>query len=87
MLIDRAQVVRALSGPPADGSLPPSLAFVDALQAMAQRGGPGFLLPASNGELLRWSLARGLRFVQVMTLMTRGLYQTPRGAYLPSILC
>ena len=49
-------------------------------------GGPGFLLPVSNGEVLRWALARGIRVVQVMTLMTLGLYNEPRGAYLPSIL-
>lgn len=48
--------------------------------------GPGFLLPVSNGDVLRWGLARGLRVVQVMTLMTLGLYHEPRGAYLPSIL-
>ena len=56
------------------------------IAAAAEFGGPGFLLPASNGELLRWSLARGLRVVQVMTLMALGLYQKPRAAYLPSIL-
>ncbi len=49
-------------------------------------GGPGFLLPVSNGEVFRWALAQGLRVVQVMTLMTLGLYNEPRGAYLPSIL-
>jgi GNAT superfamily N-acetyltransferase len=47
--------------------------------------GPGFLLPTRNAELLRWCLARGLRIVQPMTLMTRGVYQEPRGAFLPSI--
>jgi hypothetical protein len=56
------------------------------IAAAAEFGGPGLLLPASNGELFRWCLARGLRVVQVMTLMTLGLYQQPRGAYLPSIL-
>ena len=49
-------------------------------------GGPGFLLPTRNGELLRWCLANGLRIVQPNTLMTLGLYNEPRGAYLPSIL-
>ncbi len=47
---------------------------------------PGFLLPTRNGELLRWCLARGLRIAQPMTLMSRGLYNEPRGAFLPSIL-
>ena len=47
--------------------------------------GPGFLVPTRNGELLRWCLANGLRLVHQMTLMTVGLYNEPRGAYLPSI--
>jgi GNAT superfamily N-acetyltransferase len=47
--------------------------------------GPGFLVPTRNAELLRWCLARGLRIVQPMTLMSMGLYNDPRGAYLPSI--
>lgn len=50
-------------------------------------GGPGFLLPARNAELLRWSLDHGLRIVQVMTLMSVGLYHEPAGAWLPSIHC
>ncbi|MDM7920657.1 MAG: GNAT family N-acetyltransferase [Pyrinomonadaceae bacterium] len=48
--------------------------------------GPGFLLPTRNGELLRWCLEKGLRIVQPLTLMSRGMYQEPRGAFLPSIL-
>ena len=48
--------------------------------------GPGILVPARNGELLRWCLNRGLRMVQPMTLMTTGFYNEPAGAYLPSIL-
>jgi len=48
--------------------------------------GPGFLLPTRNGELLRWCLSNGLRIVQPLTLMSRGIYQEPRGAFLPSIL-
>jgi GNAT superfamily N-acetyltransferase len=47
--------------------------------------GPGFLVPTRNGELLRWCLANGLRLVFQLTLMTVGLYNEPRGAYLPSI--
>jgi GNAT superfamily N-acetyltransferase len=46
----------------------------------------GFLLPTRNGELLRWCLKNGLRIVEPMTLMSRGLYQEPRGKFLPSIL-
>jgi GNAT superfamily N-acetyltransferase len=48
-------------------------------------GGPGFLVPARNAGLLRWCLARGLRIVQPMTLMTFGWYQEPRGPYFPSV--
>lgn len=48
--------------------------------------GPGFLLPTRNAELLRWCLTHGLRVVQPMTLMSRGLYQKPVGAFLPSVL-
>ncbi len=48
--------------------------------------GPGFLLPTRNSEVLRWCLSNGLRVVAPMTLMAVGLYNEPRGAYLPSIL-
>ena len=48
--------------------------------------GPGFLLPTRNSELLRWCLGKGLRVVQPLTLMSKGLYNEPRGAFLPSIL-
>jgi predicted N-acetyltransferase YhbS len=48
--------------------------------------GPGFLLPSRNAELFGWCLEHGLRMIQTMTLMTIGLYNEPRGAYLPSIL-
>lgn len=47
--------------------------------------GPGILVPARNAELFRWCLGNGLRVVQMMTLMTVGLYNEPAGAYLPSI--
>jgi GNAT superfamily N-acetyltransferase len=47
---------------------------------------PGFLLPIRNGELFRWCLEHGLRVVQTNTLMSLGLYNTPMGAFLPSIL-
>jgi GNAT superfamily N-acetyltransferase len=49
-------------------------------------GGPGILLPSRNTEMLRWCLANGLRVTQPMTLMTTGLYNEPRGAWLPSVL-
>lgn len=48
--------------------------------------GPGFLLPTRNSELLRWSLGKGLRVVQPMTLMSLGLYNEPMGAFLPSVV-
>ena len=48
--------------------------------------GSGFLLPTRNSELLRWCLRHGLKIVQPLTLMSRGIYQEPRGAFLPSIL-
>lgn len=48
--------------------------------------GPGMLVPTRNAELLRWCLQKGLRVVQPLTLMSVGLYNEPRGAFLPSIL-
>lgn len=54
--------------------------------AAEQFAGPGFLLPTRNGELLRWCFENGLKVVQPLTLMNRGLYQEPRGSFLPSIL-
>lgn len=48
--------------------------------------GPGLLVPTRNADLLRWCLQEGLRVVQPMTLMSRGYYQEPQGAFLPSIL-
>jgi GNAT superfamily N-acetyltransferase len=57
-------------------------ALIGASEAFA---GPGFLLPTRNTELFRWCLNHGLRVVEPMTLMSLGLYQTPTGAFLPSI--
>lgn len=48
--------------------------------------GAGFLLPIRNSELFRWCLENGLRVVQPMTLMSKGLYNEPRGAFLPSVV-
>jgi GNAT superfamily N-acetyltransferase len=48
--------------------------------------GPGILVPSRNSALLRWCLAHGLRVTQPMTLMSKGLYNEPAGAWLPSIL-
>lgn len=47
--------------------------------------GPGIIVPTRNAELFRWCLQNGLRVVEPMTLMTSGLYNEPKGAYLPSI--
>ena len=59
------------------------------LQAMIANAkeflGPGILVPTRNSELFRWCLQNGLRVVEPMTLMTIGLYNEPKGAYLPSI--
>jgi Acetyltransferase (GNAT) family len=54
--------------------------------AAREFGGPGFLVPTRNGELMRWCLSNGLRLVYQMTLMSIGLYNEPAGAYLPSVL-
>jgi len=48
-------------------------------------GGPGILVPTRNAALFRWCLESGLRVVQPMTLMSMGLYNEPKGAWLPSI--
>jgi predicted N-acetyltransferase YhbS len=48
--------------------------------------GAGVLIPTRNGELFRWCLANGLRVTQPLTLMSRGLYNEPGGAFIPSIL-
>ena len=54
--------------------------------AASEFAGPGFLLPTRNAEILRWCLKHGLRVVQPMTLMSKGAYQQPRGAFLASVL-
>jgi len=56
------------------------------IAAATEFAGPGFLLPTRNGELFRWCLSNGLRIAQPMTLMSKGLYNEPAGAFLPSIL-
>jgi GNAT superfamily N-acetyltransferase len=60
---------------------------LEALIASADSfGGPGILVPSRNTCVLRWCLANGLRVTQPLTLMTTGLYNEPRGAWLPSVL-
>ena len=59
---------------------------LEALIASAESfAGAGILVPSRNNILLRWCLANGLRVVQLMTLMSTGLYNDPAGAWLPSI--
>lgn len=53
--------------------------------AADQFSGPGILVPTRDGALFRWCLEHRLRVVQVMTLMSTGLYNEPAGSYLPSI--
>ena len=54
--------------------------------AAANFSGAGFLLPSRNAEVMRWCLHNGLRVIQPMTLMSKGLYNDPAGAFLPSVL-
>ena len=54
--------------------------------AAKEFAGPGFLLPIRNGEVFRWCLEQGLRVTQPLTLMSKGSYDEPAGAFLPSIL-
>ncbi len=64
-----------------------SNADVEALIGATDRfAGPGFLVPLRNTALLRWCLEQGLALVQPMNLMGIGLYKTPSGAALPSVL-
>ena len=56
------------------------------IAAANEFSGPGMLLPTRNTELFRWCLEQGLRVVQPLTLMSIGLYNEPRGPFLPSIL-
>lgn len=45
-----------------------------------------FLLPSRNGDLFRRCLAKGLKVVKPMNLMSMGEYREPQGAFLPSVL-
>jgi hypothetical protein len=58
-------------------------ALIGAAEAFA---GPGLLVPTRNGELIRGCLDHGLRITQTLTLMSRGLYNEPAGAWLPSVI-
>lgn len=54
--------------------------------AVPRFAGPGILVPTANADLLGWCLSCGLRIVELLALMTIGLYNQPTGSYLPSIL-
>jgi len=56
------------------------------IMAAGELKGPGILVPTTNDDLFRWCLEHGLEVVHVMTLMSTGIYSTPRGAFLPSVL-
>lgn len=59
---------------------------IEALIGAAERvEAPGILVPLGDPELFRWCLAHGLRVFFVMNLMSIGIYQQPRGAYLASV--
>lgn len=55
------------------------------IAAASEFPGPGFLLPIRQSRLLRWCLDKGIRIVSPMTLMSYGLYNEPKGAFLPSV--
>jgi|OM-RGC.v1.006743535 class 3 adenylate cyclase len=56
------------------------------IAAAPEIAGPGLLLPTRNGEVFRWCLSQGLRVTQPMTLMSHGLYNVLKGAFLPTVL-
>jgi GNAT superfamily N-acetyltransferase len=55
------------------------------LQSAEMFLGLGILVPSRNTALMAWCLDSGMRLVQQSTLMTTGLYNEPRGSWLPSI--
>ncbi len=56
------------------------------ISAADEIGLAGMLLPMRNTEVFQWCLANGLRVTQPLTLMSIGLYNEPKGAFMPSIL-
>jgi predicted N-acetyltransferase YhbS len=57
------------------------------LGAGAANEGPiSFLMPIRCAELFRWALRQGFSIVKPMTLMTRGDYREPEGAWIPSVM-
>lgn len=45
-----------------------------------------FLVPIRRATLFRWCLGQGMQVVMPMTLMSRGFYSEPNGAFLPSVM-
>jgi GNAT superfamily N-acetyltransferase len=56
------------------------------ISAATEFAGCGPLIPSRNGDLLRWCYSKGLRLMQLNTLMSVGLYNKPRSPFIPSIL-
>jgi predicted N-acetyltransferase YhbS len=56
------------------------------ISAATEFAGCGPQIPSRNGELLRWCYSKGLRLMQLNTLMSVGLYNEPRLPFIPSIL-
>ena len=56
------------------------------ISAATEFAGCGPQIPSRNGELLRWCYSKGLRLMQLNTLMSVGLYNEPRFPFIPSIL-
>lgn len=62
-----------------------NLALQALIGAAREFAGPGFLVPTRNSALFRWCLEQGLRVIEPLNLMSLGLYNEPKGAFLPSI--
>jgi hypothetical protein len=58
------------------------IALLGAAETIA---GLGVLVPSRNTSLMAWCFGARLRLEQQSTLMTTGLYNQPRGSWLPSI--
>jgi predicted N-acetyltransferase YhbS len=53
--------------------------------AAAMAGQLSFTVPTRNSRLFRWCLEQRIRIVKPMTLMVRGDYHAPKGAWMPSV--
>ncbi|HYK63783.1 MAG TPA: GNAT family N-acetyltransferase [Patescibacteria group bacterium] len=56
------------------------------IAAATEFHGCGPQIPSRNGELLRWCYSKGLKLMQMNTLMSVGMYNEPRSPFIPSIL-